>query len=176
MSEKNETIVIFSDVHGRADRVRELVSRHRDATTFLFLGDGLRDVDESLFSARGAALVSVRGNCDAFSLGSPEETMLDLGNIRLLLMHGHRLSVKSGLDRALAYASARGADVLLFGHTHLPEERYFSEGTEFSDGTCLAHPMWAFNPGSLGEPRGGKPSYGLLQIRNGQMLFSHGTL
>ena len=55
-------------------------------------------------------------------------------------------------------------------------DRYFPEGKELSDGTCLAHPMWAFNPGSLGEPRGGKPSYGLLQIRNGQMLFSHGTL
>ena len=176
MSERTETIVIFSDVHGRADRVRELVSRHRDATTFVFLGDGLRDVDESLFSARSAARRCVRGNCDAFSSGTAEEALLDLGGIRLLLMHGHRASVKSGLDRALAYASARGADALLFGHTHLPEERYFSEGEELLDGTRLSRPMWAFNPGSLGEPRGGKPSYGLLQIRNGQMLFSHGTL
>ncbi|MBQ2999526.1 MAG: metallophosphoesterase family protein [Clostridia bacterium] len=166
-----EKFVIFSDVHGRADRVRELVSRHRDASTFLFLGDGLRDLDGLDFSP-----VAVCGNCDLFSTDTPEELFLDLGGKKILLMHGHRLSVKSGLDRALAYASARGADALLFGHTHLPEEAYFPEGTALSDGTRLARPMWAFNPGSLGEPRGGKPSYGLLQIRNGQMLFSHGTL
>ncbi len=171
-----EKFVIFSDVHGRADRVRELVSRHRDASAFLFLGDGLRDLDETLFASVGSALVCVRGNCDAFSSSVLEETVLDLGGARILLMHGHRYSVKSGLDRALAYASARGVDALLFGHTHLPEERYFPEGSELSDGTRLAHPTWAFNPGSLGEPRGGKPSYGLLQIKNGQMLLSHGTL
>lgn len=176
MSNRTETVVIFSDVHGRADRVRELLSLQRDATTFLFLGDGLRDVDESLFAARGKALVCVRGNCDGFASGVSEETLLDLGGIRVLLMHGHRLSVKSGLDRALCYAAQKGADVLLFGHTHRPEERYFPEGTELSDGTRLAHPMWAFNPGSLGEPRGGAPSYGLLQIRNGQMLLSHGSI
>lgn len=166
-----EKFVIFSDVHGRADRVRELVSHHRDASAFLFLGDGLRDLDELDFP-----LVAVRGNCDLFSTDTPEELFLDLGGKKILLMHGHRLSVKSGLDRALAYASGRSVDALLFGHTHQPEEAYFPEGTELSDGTRLARPMWAFNPGSLGEPRGGKPSYGLLQIRNGQMLFSHGTL
>lgn len=171
-----EKYVIFSDVHGRRDRVQELLARHRDASGFLFLGDGLRDLDQTLFSSNGSALVCVRGNCDSFVSDVREETMLDLGGVRLLLMHGHRYSVKSGLDRALAYASERGADALLFGHTHLAEERYFPEGDELSDGTRLARPTWAFNPGSLGEPRDGKPSYGLLQIRNGQMLFSHGTL
>lgn len=171
-----EKYVIFSDVHGRRDRVQELLARHRDANGFLFLGDGLCDLDESLFAANGCALVCVRGNCDVFALDTPEETMLDLGGVRLLLTHGHRYSVKSGLARALAVASKRGADALLFGHTHLAEEKYFPEGELLADGTSLARPTWAFNPGSLGEPRDGKPSYGLLQIRNGQMLFSHGTL
>lgn len=176
MSEQTETIVIFSDVHGRSDRVRELIARQRSATTFLFLGDGLRELDEAWFSSKNLALVCVRGNCDTFVAGAPEETVLDLGGVRLLLMHGHRASVKSGLDRALCYAAQKGVDVLLFGHTHLPEERYFPKGTELSDGTHLSRPIWAFNPGSLGDPRGGAPSYGLLQIRNGQMLFSHGTI
>lgn len=171
MSNSNETIVIFSDVHGRADRVRELISLHRNATLFVFLGDGLRELDESYMP-----IVAVRGNCDVFSTDTPEERLLDLDGIKILLMHGHRFSVKSGLDRALAYADKRGADVLLFGHTHLPTERYFPEGTELSDGTRLTRPLWAFNPGSLGEPRGERPSYGLLQIRRGQLLFSHGTL
>ena len=167
-----EKYVIFSDVHGRRDRVRELISRHRDATAFLFLGDGLSDLPEA-----EAPILSVRGNCD-FTLDktTPEECMLDLGTGKILLMHGHRLGVKSGIERALHYASERGAVALLYGHTHVREERYLPEGTEIFFGERLPRPMWVFNPGSLGNPPDGIPSYGLLQIRGGQMLFSHGTL
>ena len=159
--------VIFSDVHGRRDLVRALEARHHDAEAFFFLGDGLSDLP-----TMSVPTVSVRGNCDfTRDPSTPESCLLDLGGVRVLLMHGHRYGVKSGLHQALAAASARGADALLFGHTHRQTEQYFPEGSELSDGVLLTRPLWAFNPGSLAEG-----SYGLLQIRGGQMLFSHGTL
>ncbi|MBO5939228.1 MAG: metallophosphoesterase family protein [Clostridia bacterium] len=162
-----EKYVVFSDVHGRSDLVHTLLSKNRDAEAYFFLGDGLRDLPEG-----EPRLFSVRGNCD-FSLdpSTPEEYILNLGGRKILLMHGHRHSVKSGLDRAIRYASERGADALLFGHTHLPLENYYSEGSEFYDGYRLPRDLWVFNPGSLAEG-----SFGLLQIRGGQMLFSHGTV
>ncbi len=162
-----EQYVVFSDVHGRSDLVRTLMARHRDADAFFFLGDGLRDLPDG-----EPKLFSVRGNCD-FSLDptTPEERMLNLGGKKILLMHGHRLSVKSGLDRAIRYTSERGADALLYGHTHLPIENYYAEGSELYDGYRLPRALWVFNPGSLAAG-----DFGLLQIKNGQMLFSHGQM
>ena len=162
-------IVVFSDLHGREDRARELISRHRDADAVLFLGDGLRDLPDE------GGIAAVRGNCDFFGEGIPNERMLRFGEYTVMMMHGHTHSVKSGRARAIRYASERGANVLLYGHTHLPEEVYLPEGTEI-DGYVLPRAMWVMNPGSLGEPRDGKPSFGLLQIRNGQILLSHGTM
>ena len=166
------TLLVISDTHGRRDRVQELLRLHREAEAVLFLGDGLRDLPEELCSSDRPRLFAVSGNCDPFTFGGAslgEEALLAFGSYRFLLMHGHRHSVKSGTERAVTYASARGADVLLFGHTHVREERYLpaDEGGK---------PMWVFNPGSLGAPADGEPSYGLIQIRGGQLLFSHGSL
>ena len=166
------TILVISDTHGRSDRIRELLRLHSEASAVLFLGDGLRDLPQDLTVSERPRLYAVSGNCDPYlvsgiSLG--EEALVNFGSYRFLLMHGHRHSVKSGRERAVSYAMARGADVLLYGHTHVPEERYIppEEG---------GRPLWIFNPGSLGAPQDGSPSYGLIQIRGGQILFSHGRL
>ena len=36
--------------------------------------------------------------------------------------------------------------------------------------------MYLFNPGSLGHPREGVPSFGLLMLDGKNVLFSHGRL
>ena len=166
------TLLVISDTHGRIDRVRDVLRIHSEASAVIFLGDGLRDLPEELICCERPRLYAVSGNCDPFSVGGfslGEEALLDFGAYRFLLMHGHRHGVKSGRENALAYASVRGADVLLYGHTHVPEERYIP-----ADGD--GRPTWVFNPGSLGAPQDGVPSYGLIQIRDRQILFSHGTL
>lgn len=172
------TLFVVSDVHERAYRLSELLDKHPRHDGFLFLGDGLRAVERE--SERINGLAAVAGNCDGISLaslsgGTARELLLDLDGVRVLMMHGHAYGVKSGLDRAIAHAQNKGADVLLFGHTHIPFDRYFAEETHF-DGFSLAKPLYVFNPGSLGEPRGGAPSYGVLEIRNGVALLSHGKL
>lgn len=152
---------------------------HRNAEAFLFLGDGIRDLPNEIHSPP-CCFAGVRGNCD-FSWGSacdfslPEELLLNFGSYTVMMTHGHLWGVKSGIERAVCHAAQRRADILLYGHTHLSEERYLPEGTEIGD-VILTKPMWIMNPGSLGSPRDGRPSYGLIQIRNGQILLSHGTL
>ncbi len=173
-------LLVLSDLHGKTDRAERAISLHRDAEAVLFLGDGTRELSE-LCARMGILPICVRGNCDTFSLfGSganeyPEERMLRFGDFKILMTHGHRQGVKRGTDVAIAYAATRGADILLYGHTHLAEERCLPEGTEIG-GTVLERSMWVMNPGSLGEPRGGSPSYGLIQIRGGSVLLSHGTV
>ena len=171
-------LLVLSDIHGRADRAREVILRHRDAEAVLFLGDGLRDVTELTFPQKQLEPISVRGNCDFFSVSdTPTERMLAFGELRILMMHGHTPhDVKFGTDAAIAYAARRGADVLLYGHTHKAEERYLPSGYDLGGGVLLDHPMWVMNPGSLGKPSDGIPSYGIVMIHEKKALLSHGAL
>ena len=170
-------LLVLSDIHGRVDRARDVMALHADADALLFLGDGIRSLPYEEWMGQGKLFAGVRGNCDSFLFGSDyefsNELLLNFDAYTVMMMHGHTHGVKGGIERALAYAYGRGANLLLYGHTHRAEERYFPEGTKIGDLT-LHHPMWVMNPGSLGEPREGNPSYGLVQIRNGQILLSHG--
>lgn len=74
----------------------------------------------------------------------------------VLYTHGHLFGVKSGYERIAEYAADRGADVVLFGHTHYKTLRH---GTPFSPAL--------FNPGSLRDTH----SYGVITITDGQCSF-----
>ncbi|MBR2353201.1 MAG: YfcE family phosphodiesterase [Clostridia bacterium] len=172
-------LLVFSDVHGRIDRARDVILRHRDADAVLFLGDGLRDVEELSFPQANLTPISVKGNCDLFFSGSdaPIERMLRFGSLRVLMMHGYTpYDVKYGEDAAIAYAARRRADILLFGHTHERLERYLPEGSDLGGGILSDHPIWVMNPGSLGHPADGVPSYGLVMIERDRVLLSHGQI
>ena len=174
------TVLVFSDTHGRRDRVEELLSHHRRADAVLFLGDGIRDLPYETCTEGGRLFAGVRGNCDGFFLSVDpypysEELFLTLSEYTVMMLHGHTRSVKAGVDRAARCAAERGADLLLYGHTHVPEERYLPVGTVV-DGYELTKPLWIMNPGSLGKPIDGTPSFGVLELRNGQLLLSHGRL
>ena len=165
------TLLIVSDTHGRARRLEELVKLHKNADALIFLGDGLSDLNRAGVGDYLMTIFSVRGNCDGFtgglfSMRSMDEMVFSLGGIRFYALHGHTKGVKSTLSAAICEARQNGADVLLFGHTHKPFGTYISQ-EEYN----LDKPLYAFNPGSLSEY-----SYGLCEIRNGQFLFSHGTI
>ena len=170
------TVLVLSDTHGRRTRIEDVLAIHSRYDCLAFLGDGLRDIEGASVPQNG--LCAVRGNCDVFSLGAcdaPTERVLCLDGVRILMMHGHTHSVKSGVEAAAAYAYDRGADVLLYGHTHVADNTYFPAGSRIG-GVVTERPLYVFNPGSLGEPRYGKASYGVMEIRNGSVLLSHGTI
>ena len=167
-------ILIISDSHGRSDLVCEVIDR-TNPDAILFTGDGLRDLS---YVDPSCEVYAVRGNCDLVTFSCavegdcPEETLVMISGARILLMHGHRYGVKSGLGSAIARAAERNADVLVFGHTHRPAELCIRPDADSGYGACLQKPLWVFNPGSLGY--GG--SFGTLTIRNGQILFGLGEV
>ena len=165
--------LILSDTHGNEYLLRRLLREHRTADGVFFLGDGLRELEDILAEGDCPPVYAVRGNCDSevslYHRPREEELLLTLGGHRLLLLHGHTVSVKLTLGGIRARARDYGADVVLFGHTHDPEEGYLGEEE--------GGPLWYFNPGSLGRPYDGRPHFGRLAIDgNGGLLFSHGTL
>lgn len=164
------TLLIVSDSHGRCDRLERLLELHKNADALIFLGDGLSDLDRAGVANYSMTVFSVKGNCDGFlslrAMSSSEELTFNLGGISFFVLHGHTRGVKSTLSSAICAAGERGADALLFGHTHKPFGTYISQ-----DEYNLSKPLYAFNPGSLSEY-----SYGLCEIRNRQFLFSHGSV
>lgn len=167
-------ILVLSDSHGRPDRISEAVKLHRNTLDLvIFLGDGVNDMKYCEERLSGVPVISVSGNHeDATRMflsddKPPSEITLELEGYKLLLMHGHKFGVKGGVTRALSYAYAKGADILLYGHTHTPIEKYYPEGTELTFGAS-ERPIYAFNPGSVGEG-----SAGIVELRKNGVLMSH---
>ncbi len=156
-------ILVFSDSHGNVGRMRRVVGR-TEADLILHLGDGEGDFEALQAGYRGRAMfLAVRGNGDFLS-ELPAERIVTYEGARILMLHGHTRNVKSGNGALEAYARAQEIDLVLYGHTHLAEDRYYpAEG----DGK----PFRLFNPGSIGSPGWGlPPRYGYIEIRNGQIL------
>lgn len=161
-----ENILILSDMHGCYRKAVEAVKRHPECKTVLFLGDGCRHLDALREAAPHAAIVAVRGNCDTFLDGVDEdELVLEIAGHRIFLCHGHTRGVKYGRGALLAAAKAKNCDIALYGHTHIACETYDTES-----GVHL------LNPGSIGAPRDGRSTYGLLSLDIKNVLFSVGDM
>ena len=96
---------------------------------------------------------AVRGNCD-YRSDAPLERQVDLGGKRFLLLHGHQYYAMSSL---LYRAEEAHADMVLYGHTHMPDLS--------ADG-----PRLLLNPGSLSRPRGGSVESCALILLEGNDL------
>ena len=160
--------LVFSDSHGHGDRMLSVIAQHPAIRDILFLGDGLADLLPLRRRFPEHRFRTVRGNMDLLAAGfdAPDEDLFELYGVRVFLCHGHLFGVKGGTGVAEAHALAAGARVLLYGHTHRAEERYLSE-----DGLLVV------NPGSIGRPQSGDPSYAILDILpSGDVAVSHGEV
>ena len=149
----NMIICVFSDSHGYAKNMIEAVRREKPVLCF-FLGDGETDLVSLRNRFPDLPVNAVRGNCD---LRSAQPLVLNcvVGGLRIFAVHGHQYEVKyDDALHELCYAALRAdADVLLFGHTHLPYlDRHLG--------------MEIMNPGTIGKVK--SPSYGVLTIEDGK--------
>ena len=149
-------ILVLSDSHGAVEACR-LAVEQSTPDQILHLGDCVRDAERlhALFPA--IPLTGVPGNCDWADADNPER-LIELGGVRILMMHGHTHGVSPySYDKAAYRAEELHCSVLLFGHTHISIVN--------NDGRVLA-----VNPGSPSCPRGGRsPSFALLEIENGDV-------
>ena len=171
-------VLVASDSHGRISNLLDMMRRSNTARfpadAVIFLGDGMRDLQ--YLTDMGVPLFPVSGNCDFHTFGAPTEDTITLDGVRIFFTHGDRFSVKSGVGRIAAYAAARDADVVLYGHTHVPAMQYLDAGEEIG-GVTLKKPLYVINPGSIGESRDGHGcGYGVMTLQNGSVLWSRVTL
>ena len=132
-------ILIISDTHGSHKNFDRVIEKERPLDMLIHLGDVEGDEDY-IPAVADCPVHMVRGNNDFFSdLPGEEEFMVE--------------------TRVKQEARGRGADIVMYGHTHRP----FYEKEEG---------LITLNPGSLCYPRqpGRKPSYMIMQIdSNGKL-------
>lgn len=120
----------------------------------LFTGDYVRD-GQYMAEKLKLPVYSVAGNCDPSGAGEKEK-VIELAGQKFFITHGHRYGVKRGLQSLFYKTLEVGAQVAVFGHTHIP----FCQNI---DG------IWLINPGSPTHPRGlsNRGTYAIISNENG---------
>ena len=156
-------LLVLSDSHGgRAAIERVLLKENANIDALVFLGDGLRDLEQALTPYPRLRAYSVAGNCDYGAL-EPMDGLAAFDQTIMFYTHGHMYGVSFELETIKEEARARKADIVMFGHTHKPHLEYCEDG------------LVVLNPGSLSYPRqdGRKPSYMLMELdRNGEAHYT----
>ena len=143
-------LLVISDTHGRSDLFFRAIESEPEARDVIFLGDGLRECEEAQDRYPDRRFHMVRGNCDWYAGNAPALGDEMFGGKCVVFMHGHIQNVKFGPEVAIETARDRGADLLLYGHTH-------TACTDYEDG------LYILNPGSLGYEQ----QYGIADITAG---------
>lgn len=146
-------LIVMSDTHGFSSTFRRVLEKEREADALIFLGDGLRDLETVAQLRPRLPVYSVQGNCD-FACQEPMDGLAPFEGVLIYYTHGHLFGVKHGLEQLAQVAANRGADLALFGHTHMPCRERLGDIT-------------LFNPGSAGAPRDGWASYGVITLPGG---------
>lgn len=144
-------ILVVSDTHGYNTNLFKLLEQIKPIDMLIHCGDS-GDLAYYIEEFVDCPVVMVRGNCDMCSPLKGEE-VVDVCGHRIFVTHGHAYGVKSGLGRLIDKAESVGADIALYGHSHIPDLTYMRG-------------ISAFNPGSISMPRqeGRRCTYGTIEI------------
>ena len=139
-------ILVLSDSHRHNFNLFTAIEEEPTAEVVYFLGDGANEFEEArLIYGAEKAFIGVRGNCD-YACSLPDRDIRTICDKKIMATHGYVQQVKFGLMDLQLEAVSEKCDIVLFGHTHMPESIY-------KDG------IYYFNPGSLKEG-----CYGVIDI------------
>ncbi|MCI6276645.1 MAG: metallophosphoesterase [Clostridium sp.] len=145
-------IAVLSDTHRYESYIKMAAKMCKDADVVLHLGDNVSDV-EIIKKEIGKDVIFVKGNCD-IERSAKVEQLIELENKKILMTHGHEYGVKSSLLNLNYRAKELGADIALYGHSHIAS-------IEKHDG------VWFVNPGSVSLPRGLRHTIAFIEIKDG---------
>jgi len=140
-------LLVFSDTHGSISALKTVMNWAKDRLPpkdticcAAFLGDGIADLsraaDETGFYCDWNV---VSGNND-YRTSVPEAAVFDFCDYRFYMCHGHRHSLYGGYHSLVTAAKNSQANVVLYGHTHVPSRATIDS-------------ILLINPGSVGRPR-----------------------
>ncbi len=149
-------ILVISDSHAGTRNIDYCLQAQPQAKHVFFLGDNTRDIENVKIYHPDRIFHIVHGNCD-YASAYPSVDSVTLGGKRIIFTHGHNFSVKSGTTILQAMTKKAGADIVLYGHTHIAKISY-------EDGIYL------INPGSIAHSREGNNSYAVIDIEESGIM------
>ncbi|MBP5697628.1 MAG: YfcE family phosphodiesterase [Treponema sp.] len=181
-------ILAISDSHANTAALSFVLQKFGvESDALVFCGDGASDIvyllqkascDECFFACIPPVIAFVRGNNDSSSYSFmnkaalrkkdapllvqvmvPPRNELTVAGHKLVIVHGHAHSLYSGVSDLVQEAEKSKADLIFFGHTHVPSSGYASS---------KHGPILLVNPGSCSIPRACQPpSFALLDVKKG---------
>ena len=142
-------IGVISDTHRIVSSIEQLEGLIKGLDILIHLGDNVDDILLIKKFYKGE-IINVKGNCD-FCGETPNDRLEDISGKKFFLTHGHRYNVKESLAKLRYKALETGANIVLYGHTHIAK-------IDFEEG------IWYINPGSASLPRDGDRSFAVISI------------
>ncbi len=145
-------IIVVSDTHGHNEAFLEAALSIEKPDLLIHLGDYVRDAQE-IANLLDIEFLTVKGNGDYAARNFNEDELVEINGKKLFLTHGHRHYVSYDRDTLLKKGMELGADIILYGHTHIPLIE--------KEGNVLI-----MNPGSPSLPRqwDRKRTFGIITI------------
>lgn len=157
-------IIVFSDSHNDVMTMFDMAKKEAPDAV-MHLGDHYGDALALKEMLSGIPLYCVPGNTDKESADKYEE-IVELCGKRILLTHGHVQDTsgdRNGIRNLFIYgAQEKGADIILFGHTHEPFLHW-------------CNGVWIMNPGRIGRKSLKKyisGTYGVMHLEDGLVKWS----
>lgn len=138
-------ILVLSDSHSDVYSLKTAIKSQPTAEVIIFLGDGERDFHHVSTETENKHVIMVKGNCDFASMSEANITQV-IAEKKFFITHGYLENVKFGDDTLIYKGQSLGADIILYGHTHVPVNKYV-------DG------VYVFNPGSIRDG-----NYGFIDV------------
>ncbi|MBE6904251.1 MAG: metallophosphoesterase [Ruminococcaceae bacterium] len=142
-------ILVISDTHGETQDAVEIIKKHNPDIVF-HLGDLVSDAQKIREAFDKEYFYFVSGNNDYFQ--ALNEQNVEFEGKRIFACHGHHYGVKNGLSYLYNAAKERKADIVLFGHTHMPLVTYMGN-------------ILVVNPGCLNRRYSKKGTYSIVTVQ-----------
>ena len=143
-------IGIMGDTHGDLTVLRKVVALAGTVNAWIHTGDYSQDA-RTLEQITHLPVYAVCGNCDMYEGRAAVENLVNLAGHKIWITHGNRFLHGYGEDTLAEVGRERHADIVVYGHTHVPVVKWYND-------------ILVINPGSPSRPRMGIPTYGILNI------------
>lgn len=152
-------VLIVSDTHRSLKNLKIVLGREKPVDMLIHLGDVERQMAD-VMQMVNCPVHMIAGNNDFLS-GLPNEEEFDIGRYKVFITHGHNYLVNITEERLQEIARILEADIVMYGHTHIPS-------------LTIEEDLVTLNPGSLTYPRqsGRRPSYIVMTLdESGEASF-----
>ncbi|MEG1310727.1 MAG: metallophosphoesterase [Romboutsia sp.] len=145
---------ILSDTHGVKKFIDKTIQYLKKCDLIVHAGDNFSDT-KYIYKETNVPIMAVKGNCDFDNV--EDELVFDIEDKTVFLSHGDRYAVKQGINLLESKAKSINADIVVFGHTHVP--------------LCIEKDdILYINPGSVSIPREvNYKSFSIINIENGNI-------